>query len=900
MAEDALNFLLQNMQNMVVDHGALVSGAENELNFLKSEVRTMTAFLQELGAQAQPRSGRSSREYERQVRDVAHQAEDILDECLTRAALEKSTKFVSRFLNTNYISLANQVKSFRRDIIKPLFDKYGIDKITSSTLQSSEIPHSTTTRPNDYNVQGSAKRGTVVGFEKDADTIIKLLTEEEYNELEVISIIGMPGLGKTTLARKIYHDKRLKTQFPKVIWVDVSQNFQKRKVFLSILERLAKVDTPSLSDDDLAATIKLYLQNQKFLLFLDDLWNEKDWEHIEAALPKDNSKGRILITSRINSVAVKANCRREPYKLGFLDESKSWDLLQLQVFDNLNICPRELDELGRKIACACGGVPLAIVVIAGVLLKIYSTSTGVNEKRIQWDKVSKSVRKYLHDEKGRTTNLIALSYNELPLDLRYCFLYLGIFPEECQIPVRRLIRMWIAEGFIWRKPDMSLEEVGYDHLKDLRDRNLVMVDNINIKPDGYIKTCHVHDLIREFCKNEASLENHNLFQEMEMSTSEGTFYPPVSEIQNRRRICIHSHVVDFLNKQPKGPQVHSFLCFAKDAVTVTSLPAGTSPIPLNFNRLRVLDVNPIKLTKFPSKLTQLIHLRYIALSGDGHDFRVLPKAISSLWNLQSITIETNSRTFEIKGNLWKMVQLRHLKTKAAIILQNKPKGTAGEQLQSLSRLSAQCCTQGVFNRAKNLKNLGIRGDLACILEVDYFKELRLLQKLKLVYDVYPKVASEKPLSRLPVHERFPPNLRILELSGTFLPWSQIRTLKTLPSLEVLKLKKNAFVGKYWQALNGCFASLEILAIAGTNLEVWSARDGDFPKLRCLVLKDCNQLVKIPFDQLKENLEMLHVENVSESAVESAKKIAEEKLQTQGQQSAGGGGFRLMTGSEGKR
>ncbi|KAH6805068.1 hypothetical protein C2S51_029899 [Perilla frutescens var. frutescens] len=403
MAEDALNFLLQNMQNMVVDHGALVSGAENELNFLKSEVRTMTAFLQELGM-----SGRSSREYERQVRDVAHQAEDILDECLTRAALEKSTKFVSRFLNTNYISLANQVKSFRRDIIKPLFDKYGIDKITSSTLQSSEIPHSTTTRPNDYNVQGSAKRGTVVGFEKDADTIIKLLTEEEYNELEVISIIGMPGLGKTTLARKIYHDKRLKTQFPKVIWVDVSQNFQKRKVFLSILERLAKVDTPSLSDDDLAATIKLYLQNQKFLLFLDDLWNEKDWEHIEAALPKDNR---------------------------------------------------------------------------------------VNEKRIQWDRVSKSVRKYLHDEKGRTTNLIALSYNELPLDLRYCFLYLGIFPEECQIPVRRLIRMWIAEGFIWRKPDMSLEEVGYDHLKDLRDRNLVMVDNINIKPDGYIKTCHVHDLI---------------------------------------------------------------------------------------------------------------------------------------------------------------------------------------------------------------------------------------------------------------------------------------------------------------------------------------------------------------------------------------------------------------------
>lgn len=309
---------------------------------------------------------------------------------------------------------------------------------------------------------------------------------------------------------------------------------------------------------------------------------------------------------------------------------KSWNLLQLRVFGNLNTCPPELKKFGRKIARGCCGLPLAIVIIAGVLLKIRSTPTGVNEARIQWNKVSRSVHQYISDEHNkRMDNVIALSYYDLPLDLRDCFLYLGIFPGESRIPIRRLIRMWIAEGFILPKPYMSLEEAANNNLNELIDRNLVMVDNF--KPNGSIETCRLHSLIREFCKHESSLQN--LFQEMEMSASEGTFCRPVSDIKNRRRICIHSHIEVFLKQDPQGPRVHSLLCSAKEAVT--SLPAHTSPIPRRFKRLRVVDVTPIKLTEFPSNLTTLIHLRYIALSGHGDDFWALPEAVSSLWNLQS-------------------------------------------------------------------------------------------------------------------------------------------------------------------------------------------------------------------------------------------------------------------------
>lgn len=178
------------------------------------------------------------------------------------------------------------------------------------------------------------------------------------------------------------------------------------------------------------------------------------------------------------------------------------------------------------------------------------------------------------------------------------------------------------------------------------------------------------------------------------------------------------------------------------------------------------------------------------------------------------------------------MQLRHLKTIAAIILSKEIRGgDAGENLQTLSRLSTQWCTEDVFNRASNLKNLGICGPLGTLLENKFLEKLDRLQKLKLVHDVFPKVTSENPLLRLPQPERFPPNLRILKLSSTFLSWHHMATLGMLRTLEVLKLKENAFMGGVWRANCGGFASLEFLHVARMDLEFWTAADDSFPKLK---------------------------------------------------------------------
>ncbi|XP_042066607.1 putative late blight resistance protein homolog R1A-10 [Salvia splendens] len=876
MAEAAVTFLLENVQKLLVDHINLISGAEAELRQLQNELELMKAFLMESANKRE--KGEVFRQHERQIREVVYKAEDTLDACLTQAAADKSKSFTFRRYD-----LAKKVKALREQDVQPIFDRA---RIGFSTLPiadpSTSGPHKP--RTDDKKVP-LLREDNVVGFDGEAETVINKLTEESA-ELEVISIVGMPGLGKTTLAWKIYRDPKIQYEFPTLIWVYVSQDYNIKEVFLNILKKFTQPDMSHCDENELARKVRSYLEKPKFLLFMDDVWTGEAWNHIEPALPKSNKSGRVLITSRDEKVARHANKLREPHRLRFLDPPESWELLQLEVFSRVDKCPKNVEIFGKDIAKQCGGVPLAIVVIGGILVEKFSSS----DMKLEWEKVSASVSSHLsYDKQKRTENIILLSYNKLSYNLRDCFLYLGMFPEDSEISAWKLIRLWIAEGFIQQEPNKGLEEVAEEYLEELIARNLVMVDKTKAKGD--VKTCRVHDMIREFCKGQAAFAKQNLFQEVK-KTTEGTFFPSVADVPNYRRLCIHSYVVDFLRKKPKGPFVRSFVCFSKEPIIFQ--PDCTPLIPEAFSLLRVLDANPIKFAKFPSKITQLIHLRYIALSGD--QFNSLPDAILKLWNLQTIRIDTLSRTFEIKADIWKMLQLRHLKTKAAIIISKEAKGKAGENLQTLSRLSADCCWEEVFNKASNIKNLGIRGKLSNLVNTRCLAGLDRLQKLKLVYDVFPNVISHTPLRELPSPDRFPPNLRILKLSCTYLDWKHMATLGSLPSLEVLKLKENAFMGKFWNTVGNSFPSLEVLHIARTDLEFWTASEEPsppFPKLHCLVLKNCEKLEEIPV-LLKRSLQVLDIERVPKSFVQFTRlNMAEESQQIPGQQRGKAGALKLI-------
>ncbi|KAG6405585.1 hypothetical protein SASPL_133176 [Salvia splendens] len=580
------------------------------------------------------------------------------------------------------------------------------------------------------------------------------------------------------------------------------------------------------------------------------------------------------------SVAKHANPNAEPHNLRFLNPDESWRLLQRKALGSEN-CPDELVRDGRHIANVCRGLPLAIVVIGGVLLE-----KGMDG----WGQVASCVDAYIAmDEAKRMDSFIALSYNDLPYHLKACFIYLGMFPEDFEIPVWKLVRLWIAEGFIQHKEGMSLEDYAEEYLEDLVNRNLVMVGEF--RSNGKLKTCRVHDMLREFCKKEAQEEN--FFQEIRRF-DQSTFVSSNPASERYRRLSIHSRVLNYISSKPNGPQVRSFLCFSTEESILP--PEHISSIPAAFKLLRVLDGRSIIFTRFPTDLTQLVHLRYIVLSCT---FKILPAALSSLWNIQTLVVETSSRTLEIKADIWKMIQLRHVKTSASTTLPrplSKSRKSKDDvlmigNLQTLSTISPESCTEDMFARIPNLKVLGIRGQLAKLLEnkggsmlFDGLGKLSHLENLKLLNDVFPRPPSEGRLTSLPQRYKFPTKLKKLTLSDTLLDWKEMSTLGMLENLEILKLKDNAFKGNWWQPDDGGFRSLKILHIGRTDLVTWHASAHHFPRLRNLFLKHCTYLGSLPlgFAEIL-SLQFIDLYCTNTSAAASARTIKQKKEEILGNQ-----------------
>ncbi|XP_047950481.1 putative late blight resistance protein homolog R1C-3 [Salvia hispanica] len=874
MAEAALTFLLGELRDTLKWYNDLLSGSQADFDLLNRELNLMKTFLSDAASR---REEKMFKEIEQQIRDVVYEVEDTIDKWLT-AAKGKTT--VGRFTKKKF-SLAKEVKSLRDDRVQPVLNLIR-DNFAALSSTPTPAPDQHPSRPKKDQF---IRREKVVGFKDEEATLLGYLMDEK-EELDVISIIGMPGLGKTTLAWKIFENEKIGFEFPIRIWVYVSQRFNSRDVFLNILRKFTSNDMSGLSDEELAQSVRACLSKEKFLLVMDDVWSPEHWQVIQTVLPSSNKLSKVMITSRHSTVGERAKVGHftEPHNLRFFKLEESWELLQLEVFGNEEDCYkqyRELVDIGMKIAGQCHGVPLTVVVVGGILVDLFVKTRESRLLKKFWDDVSHNVSKFAqNNEEKRISEAVELSYKTLPDHLRECFLYMAVFPEEHVIPAWMLTRLWIAEGFVLPK-GRSLEEAAEENLSDLVGRNLLMLDHKNLM--GEIKTCRVHDMIREFCKDIAV--EQKLFQEIRKN--KGVFEPPVSEVQNFHRVCFHSDLPTFFSKKPKGPHVRSFLCFYKEPVNLED--KYLTSIPDAFELLRVLESISIRFRQFPAKVTKLIHLRYVTLHIE--EFSILPEPISQLWNLQTLIVETKSRSITMKANIWKMYRLRHLKLKAAILFDPKWNGDGGENLQTLSRLAPESYTTNVSERACNLIELGIRGKLATLFSDMSMENLGLLEKLKLMNDV---PTDSEPLPRLPQSSSFPPNLKRLTLSKTFLDWKHMSTLAEIQSLEVLKLKENAFTGTSWNAAASVFKNLQVLVIVDADIVLWVVSTESFPCLSCVVLKNCDKLEHIPVE-LGEKLEFMEIERIHRSAVESAKRIEVVKRDEEEERRSKGGRFKLQIG-----
>jgi hypothetical protein len=255
-------------------------------------------------------------------------------------------------------------------------------------------------------------------------------------------------------------------------------------------------DLQDFTEDDLKKGLSRCLQGRRYLLVLDDIWDIYVWDEVSSAFPNKLKGSRILITSRIKEVAEHAASPHiRPHELPFLNGEESWELFSKKVFREAT-CPPDLETLGREIVKSCDGLPLTIVVLGGLLARKEKSS------RI-WMRWAGRVNSYLTDTKDGKgcLDILALSYNHLPRHLKPCFLYCGIYPEDFEIPARQLTQLWIAERFILQIRDRNVEDDAEDYLEELIDRSLIQV--ATRRADGGVKTCRIHDLLRDLCIKES-------------------------------------------------------------------------------------------------------------------------------------------------------------------------------------------------------------------------------------------------------------------------------------------------------------------------------------------------------------------------------------------------------------
>ncbi|XP_058201557.1 putative late blight resistance protein homolog R1B-8 isoform X2 [Rhododendron vialii] len=709
----------------------------------------------------------------------------------------------------------------------------------------------------------------------------------EGGRLEIISIVGAAGGGKTTLAREVYDHPLMSHTFEIRAWVNVSQDYDKtmkRNLLIRILESASSKkhgDYEKSSEDKLGEETHKCLKGKKYLIVMDDIWGIEAWNDIQRSLPKECNGSKVLFTSRLLVEPNSIHCI--PHYLALLPKSCSWKLLQKKVFRK-KCCPPELVGVGEQIAEKCEGLPLAIVAIAGIL--------AVEDKTLDvWEEVSKHLSSIIAKNQDGCMEILELSYNHLPLHLKACFVYIGGFPEDSEILVRELIWLWIAEGFIQKSEgDKSLEAVAKDYLSSLIDRSLVMV--ARKRSFGGIKVCRIHDLLRELCLKKAEEDNF-----LVQIYGDDTF--PPSTTNKHRRLFIGSQFCHEFSLRPCTQNLRSFLCLSLQNTTHLSFESNLSFFVKNFELLRVLCFIPAECRGKIGR-GHLVLLRYLALQlpNDKSDF-VSP--FSYLFNLETLYLKARSdkkdgQIIPLPRDIFKMVKLRHLYAKrgvfnyhlsclypdvaAAIRFESFDSSSKLDSLQTLHSICPCEECRYFLVRTPNLRKLGFYGQLISddfVLMLPDLEFLKCLETLSFKHCSWITATSVLPVLK------FPPTITRLTLNKTCLKWEELSILQTMPSLEVLKLSNWACKGQIWNTseLEG-FSQLKYLRLQELEIQEWNASEDQFPRLEVLVVKQCFYLERIPIEFANLNeLREIEVRRSCRSVEESARKIQEERRNTRG-------------------
>ncbi|XP_068646249.1 disease resistance protein RGA2-like [Aristolochia californica] len=717
--QPVLDVVLKNITSAVKEEIKLIWGVEEELEKL---LRTLSAIRSVLAdAEEKQETSQLLKDWLRKLKDVAYDAEDVVDEFMIEAVRKKMEK-------GSESSRVNQVASFSscfclkkvrfrheigyrmRDIRMRLeqigkeghdFDLVVLER--NRFIQIRERPKSSSL----------VDEAVVYGRQNDKYELLKLLLSDETSgkHPSVIPVVGMGGLGKTTLAQLVYNSKEAQQKFLLRGWVCVSEEFDVKRLTRAIIESVTGNSCDLLEIDPLQQRLKNLLtgktsghSDQRCLIVLDDMWSENpyDWENFRLPFIYGARGTKILVTTRSRKVASIVGTM-SPYDLKGLPYDDCLKLFVQKVFagERPDSYPN-LVEIGIKIVEKCGGVPLAVKSLGGLLCN--------KRDEIEWLNVLQSPIWNLAQGSYDILPALRLSYQNLPANLKSCFAYCSLFPKDYIYRKDELVELWVEEGYVQADGHRQAVDMGNEFFDDLLMRSFLYQDP-NWKWGAKYR---MHDLIHdlaEFISTEECIrmeEGTSLTVPETSQKSTSLLIPQMARFSSF--VCHNMLTTVDLGGLCSNKSLRTFLFVGlfpyKPHKQVLS--KANIDLVLQLKCLRVLKLEHSALEELPDSIGSLKFLKLIDLSNT--EVRKLPPSICTLYNLQRLKLKNCRNLTELPKDMGNLINLSYLDTEMSVYLKCMPPQIGKlRKLQVLSLFVSGTETGSKIAELKDMTSLRVLG-----------------------------------------------------------------------------------------------------------------------------------------------------------------------------------------------
>nr|XP_029119540.1 disease resistance protein RGA2-like [Elaeis guineensis]XP_029119541.1 disease resistance protein RGA2-like [Elaeis guineensis] len=873
VASPVLELMIKKLDTGLREKLGLVRGVNSDIERLQSVLSTINDVLDD--AERRSFSDKAVTGWLRKLKDAAFDADDVVDEFQYEALRRRNRRRnqpigkVSDFFSPN-----NQI-AFRRKMARKIKKiNKRLEQIADEKSKFHLSEGSTSRRTVDRETFSFVIESEVYGRDEDKDNIINfLVSADDGSDVSVLPIVGLGGVGKTTLAQLAYNAQGMEEHFDLKSWVCVSDDFSIKE----IINKIIQCEVPNLEAAQLQLQTKL--SGRRFLLVLDDVWNEDEakWERLKTLLRCGKQGSKIVTTTRSDVVA-RIMGTVAPHKLQGLTAADCWTLFKQRAFGpgREEETPR-LVEIGKQIVEKCGGLPLA----AKALGSLMSCRRGEAE----WLYVRDSELWRLPADDNGILPALRLSYDHLPSNLKQCFAYCSIFPKDYKIERKKLIQLWIAEGFIQTLDgDMHGEEVGNRYFNSLLWRSFFQ----DVQKDWFdnIWSCKMHDLVHDLACSVARDESSIMKVRMETRIPRGCRYSSV--------VYDHTMSSTTLKAAFAGKKLRSLISTGR--WIGISFKEYVFYAMSSLTHLRALDLSGIRIRELPCTISKLKHLRLLDLSNT--EIEALPGSITDLHNLRTLNLAYCFHLRSLPERISNMSSLRHLDITGCDRLICMPRWLG--RLSNLQTMTMFIVGKEHGRSISELEQLNLAGgrlqinSLANVQDPMEATKANLASKINLrslelmwsrvLYEALaasPVAEVEEVLERLQPHSnlkwlsimhypgiRFPTWMTGMELASSpirnlvEITLSQLERCESLPALGHLPFLRsisifdmNAIkrIGAEFYGNGGIFPSLRCLDMRGLpELEEWppeaTATDEQvmpFPCLETFSLSECPKLKVAP-------------------------------------------------------